>query len=288
MPISAQIAATSAKARSERAVDAVRGRAMVVPPVGWGVRRRIRTPGPGGSATADIRPPWNRSPPFGERTCVTTINLHRIRGLRQRRSPRPARPLAAEDDASLIERVAGGDEHALGALHDRHARLALGIARRLLPDDETAREVVQDAFLDLWRTAPAWDGDRSSVTTWLVRLVRLRAVDRLRREHAARRTSAAGEHDAPIEHAAELAAPDDVPRTVELADRGERVRAALEALPEPQRDVVRLAFERGLTHTEIAERLDLPLGTVKTRCMRALDKLATLLADEREDEVRAR
>lgn len=192
--------------------------------------------------------------------------------------------LGTLDDAGLVARVADGDERALGVLHDRHARLAVAVASRLLRDPETAHEVVQDAFLDLWRTAPTYDGDRSLVTTWLVRLVRLRAIDRIRRDGALRRgTGAVG---ADVAEAAALAADDDVERDVQHAARSERIRVALDSLPPEQRHVVELAFLAGLTHAELAERLGLPIGTIKTRCMRGLAKLATLLADEREEVLR--
>jgi len=184
------------------------------------------------------------------------------------------------DDAGLVARVAGGDERALAELHDRHERLAMSIAQRLLRDPGAAREVVQDAFLDLWRTAPTYDGDRAAVTTWLVRLVRLRSIDRLRRDGAERR--GAGQVAAGLDAAQHVATDDDVAREVQDADTSDRVRAALDLLPPDQRRIIELAFLAGRTHAEVAELLDLPLGTVKTRCFRGLQRLADLLADERE------
>ena len=188
------------------------------------------------------------------------------------------------DDPSLVARIADADERALGVLHARHHRLALAIAGRLLQDAGAASEVVQDAFLDLWRTAPTYDPERASVTTWLVRLVRMRAIDRIRRDGAARR--GAGMPDGTIQDALDAAAPDDVDAQVQAAARAARVRAALEALGLEQRRVVELAFLHGYTHAELADALDLPVGTVKTRCFRGLARLAELLADEREGALR--
>lgn len=185
------------------------------------------------------------------------------------------------DDAALLARIAAGDERALGELHDRHLRLALAVATRLLGDIERAREVCQDAFVDVWRTAPSYDPHRSAVTTWLVRLVRLRAIDRLRVDGAQRRGD--GRAAAPIEDAAQVASSDDVERDVHDAHVAARVREALATLPPDQRRIVELAFLEGRTHAELADELELPIGTVKTRCFRGLARLAELLADEREE-----
>lgn len=192
--------------------------------------------------------------------------------------------LARLDDATLVVHVASGDEHALGELHRRHERLALAIAHRLLRDAGTAHEVVQDAFVDLWRTAGAYEPDRASVTTWLVRLVRLRAIDRARRDGAVRRGGASV--DTTIDEALDRAAPDDVDASVQATDRAARIRVALDSLALDQRRVVELAFLHGYTHAELAELLGLPIGTVKTRCFRGLSRLAELLADEREGAIR--
>jgi RNA polymerase sigma-70 factor (ECF subfamily) len=232
----------------------------------------------------------NRAAPSCECACVTTLPTRLIRPVpRLRLAARadrlaPMPDLARMDDAALVARIARGDERALGALHDRHQRLALAIATRGLGDAGAAGEVVQVAFLDLWRTAPSYEADRASVTTWLVRLVRLRAIDRARRDGAARR--GAGSIDAQLDDALDAAAPDDVDAQVQASARAERVRAALDAIGADQRRVVELAFLHGFTHAEIAARLDLPVGTVKTRCFRGLARLAELLADEREGALR--
>lgn len=236
-------------------------------------------------------PGGNRPGNFCEPTHVTAVPL--LATVISRRRPRARRGAgrvavvdhAAQPDADLVGLVATGDDLALAELHRRHGGLATAVARRLVADAGSVQEVVQDAFVDLWRTAPTFDGDRAEVTSWLVRLVRLRAIDRLRRDGAARRGS--GEVAAELgATATEPAAPDDVHAAVEAEERVVRVRDALDALPPDQRRVIELAFLEGLTHTELAERLELPVGTVKTRCFRGLRRLAELLADEREGAMR--
>lgn len=190
-----------------------------------------------------------------------------------------AEPIEHLGDEQLVGRIATGDERALAVLHERYVRLALAIAQRIVRDPETAREVTQDAFLDLWRTAPEFDPARASATTWLARLVRLRAIDRCRRGSAVRRGE--GVTSVTLDHALDIASGDDVAGDVQDRARAERVRRALNQLPVDQRSVVELAFLGDRTHAELAALLDLPLGTVKTRCFRGLARLAELLADER-------
>ncbi len=141
-----------------------------------------------------------------------------------------------------------------------HVRLALSIAYRLLRDEGAAHEVVQDAFVDLWRTAPEIDAERSAVTTWLVRLVRLRSIDRLRHDGAERR--GAGRVDADLGAALDVAATDDVASNVLDAERSGRIRAALDELPADQRRIVELAFLAGHTHAEFAQLMELPIDTI--------------------------
>ncbi|HET8607418.1 MAG TPA: sigma-70 family RNA polymerase sigma factor [Gaiellaceae bacterium] len=173
-------------------------------------------------------------------------------------------------DRELLERTAGGDERALAELYRRHGPLCRTRAFRVLRDHALAEDAVQEAFLDLWRTAAGFDPDRAAVATWLCVLVHRRAVDIARRE--ARRR-----------HADELLpALDPASYTAEetlllLLDR-RRVRSALIELSPAHRQVVELAFYGGLTHSELARRLCVPLGTVKSRMTAALGRLAVVLA----------
>ncbi len=185
----------------------------------------------------------------------------------------------AVSDTTLVARVAAGDEAALGMLYDRHGNLAWSLARSILSDAAEAEEAVSDAFLQVWNRSATFDPGRSSVEGWLCMIVRTRALDRLRarkRRHAAVDRSAAADTQgfaAPIADAA--VTPD---AAIDTADRGRAVRAALDSLPAPQRRALEMAYFGGLSHSEIAQALNEPVGTVKTRIRSGMEKLRTLLA----------
>jgi RNA polymerase sigma-70 factor (ECF subfamily) len=183
---------------------------------------------------------------------------------------------AAESDASVVARIAGGDERALGELYDRHGTLAFSLARAILGDTAEAEEATEDAFLQVWRAAATFDATRASVAAWLTMVVRSRALDRLRarRRHERTIASAVATQGETVHGATPLSAD----RAVEADEAGARVRAVLSELPEPQRRCLELAYFEGLTHSEIAELLRLPLGTVKTRIRAGMDKLRATLA----------
>lgn len=172
------------------------------------------------------------------------------------------------DDAALIRRIGEGDTGALRVLYERYGAIVFGMALRVVGDRQTAEECTQDVFVAVWRSAGAYDAERASVSTWMISIARNRAVDAVRRL-AAR----------PAQPQAEVFVSDEAPDTADRAaalESSERVAAALADLPETQRDVVVLAYFHGLSHSEIAERLDLPLGTVKGRMRLALDRLRAL------------
>lgn len=179
-----------------------------------------------------------------------------------------------EPAAELVARVAGGDVRAFERLYDRYAGLAFGLIRRVLADREAAQDVLQEVFWQVWKDARGYDPARGSVEAWLVMRARSRAIDRLR---ARRRT---GERDVrPLDEA--LVAADPAAGDAASAAASRRVVEGLLArLPEPQRRVLELAFVGGLTQAEIAARTGEPLGTVKTRCRLALERLRGLLAGE--------
>jgi RNA polymerase sigma-70 factor (ECF subfamily) len=177
-------------------------------------------------------------------------------------------PVSVSEDAELVRRVAGGDTQALRDLYDRYGRLVHGMALRVLGDRQLAEDCTQDVFVALWRRADRYDPERARVGTWLLSIARNTAVDSVR-WHASRRAEALPE-SWPEEES---------PDSAELAAAGEhaqRVAEALAELPTAQREVVSLAFFDGLSHAEIAERLGLPLGTVKGRIRMALDRLRAL------------
>ena len=174
-------------------------------------------------------------------------------------------------DESLIALVAGGDDAALGTLYDRHGRSAYGLALRVLRDRHLAEDALQQAFLDVWRTAARF-AEGSSVRAWLMLLTHRRAVDLVRREQRARR--------AVVESSEPEAAPTSEDEALARL-LAERVRAALNRIPTGERQLLELAYYGGMTQTELAERSELPLGTVKSRMFAGLSRLRTLLASER-------
>ena len=173
----------------------------------------------------------------------------------------------AEADRQILAAVAGGSAEALERLYDRYASTAYGLARRILAQPDLAEEVVQDVFAQVWREASRYDDARASVAGWIVLLTRTRAIDRLRARRARPDLDRGLEPDA----ATPLATPDRSPEQVAISSEDARsVRAALHELPDEQRSLVDLAYYEGLTHSEIAARTGVPLGTIKTRLRTAM------------------
>lgn len=176
-------------------------------------------------------------------------------------------------DQSTLERMARGDGEALAELYDRHARLIYSLALRILRDQSDAEDVVQEVFSQAWRQAARYSAGRGNVVAWLLTLARSRAIDRLRARRVRPAPSTSEQALATIK--------DESPSVdvrLEWAGRAAQVRLALDALPLLQRVAIELAFYEGLTHAEIAERLEEPLGTVKTRIRQGLLKLRDQLA----------
>ena len=183
-------------------------------------------------------------------------------------SDRPA------DDGRLIARIAKGDPDALGELYDRYGRVVFGVLYRMLASPEAAEEVVQDAFHSVWRQAGSYRTERGSVRTWLLAISRNAAIDWRRTK--GRRV----ERETAIDQAAGLTDDARVDDQVITSLRAERVRAAVNGLPDEQREVLDLAFWSGLSQTEIAEKTGTPLGTVKSRVRLGMTKLRDRLGDE--------
>lgn len=192
-------------------------------------------------------------------------------------SPQPS-SLAAANDASLIRRVADRQPEALGELYTRYASILLGLARRILGNTADAEEVLQEVFVHVWNQGGRYDAGRSSVSTWLVLITRSRAIDRLRSRKVVERTHDAAHHEEPLEHTSPEGADN-----VFMQERRERVRREMEKLPAEQREVLELAFYKGLTQTQIASAAEIPLGTVKTRTLLAMKKLRNALREEIRD-----
>jgi RNA polymerase sigma-70 factor, ECF subfamily len=179
----------------------------------------------------------------------------------------------APADVQLVARCASGDEGALAELYDRFGRASYALALRIVRDASQAEDVVQEAFLDLWRNAARFDPSRSRPASYLLTFVHRRAVDLVRREQA--RPQRGGG----VEDIAERAGGEDVAGSLVVREQGATVRAALADLPDPQRQVLELAYFSGLSQSEIAERLGEPLGTVKSRTHVALSRLRELLGE---------
>jgi len=173
-------------------------------------------------------------------------------------------------DEALVEAVARTDDDALGELYDRFGKVAYGLAFRILQDAALAEDAVQEAFLQIWRSAGSFEPERAKASTWLLTFVHRRAVDLVRREER-RRTLPAEPAPEPANAAPEEPA---VARS-----RGEIVRTALKASPAEQREAIELAYYGGLTQSELAEKLGQPLGTIKSRMFAGLQRLRVLLTE---------
>jgi RNA polymerase sigma-70 factor (ECF subfamily) len=172
------------------------------------------------------------------------------------------------EDRDLMVRVVGGDVSAFEAIYDRHSDHVFALAMRVTGRRRAAEEAVQDVFLGLWRRAASYDPDRGALSTWLLAMVRNRSIDWLRRE--ARYDRCLEIDDAVAER---LEAADRTDVEVIAREESRTARQLLVTLPSDQRQVIELAYFNGLTHTEIAARLEIPLGTVKGRQRLALTKM---------------
>lgn len=167
-----------------------------------------------------------------------------------------------------LTQVRQGRSEALAALYDEASPLVFSIALRIVENRADAEEVTLDVFTQVWKNPGQWRAERGTVTSWLMLLARSRALDKLRWRKARTRLEDPG-------LAREFASP---PETLGAAERKERVQRAIQALTEAQQVVVDLAFFGGLTHQEIAEMLNEPLGTVKSRIRTAMLKMKEVLS----------
>lgn len=186
------------------------------------------------------------------------------------------RALALEQlaDEELMRLVQRGEADAFEVVYDRHGGAAFSLAYRIVGSRPAAEDVVQEALLSIWRSRVRYQSDRGSVRTWVLGIVHNRAIDGLRRNvvHDRRRASAEGIEER--HEARELTDVEAVRR-----DEAREVRAALEGLPDEQCRVIELAYYGGFTHTQIADMLETPVGTVKGRMRLGLDKMRRELAE---------
>jgi RNA polymerase sigma-70 factor (ECF subfamily) len=175
-------------------------------------------------------------------------------------------------ERDVRDRVSAGDDTALREVYDQYASFVYGIAVRVIRDPRAAEDVSQDVFVGFWERPAAFDPKRGSLRTWLGTITHRRAVDHVRREEARRRRS---ERDAALA----VTAP-DVEEMATALLTAERVRAALDVLPEEQRRAVHLAYFGGKTYRQVAETLGIPEGTAKSRLRLALRRIADTLEAE--------
>jgi RNA polymerase sigma factor (sigma-70 family) len=179
------------------------------------------------------------------------------------------RDLAHLSDEALVALAARAEESALAELYDRHGRVAYGLALRILRDPALAEDAVQEAFLGVWRSAATFVPERAKASSWILTLVHRRAVDLVRREERRR-----------VEPLEDEARPDIEGSAADVAwlrlER-ERVQEALRRLPDHEREALELAYYGGFTQSQLAERLGLPVGTIKSRMFSGLARLRELL-----------
>ena len=178
-------------------------------------------------------------------------------------------------DEALVALVARGDEDALAELYDRVGRIAYGLALRVLRDERHAEDAVQEAFLQVWRSAATFRAERAKASTWILTLVHRRAVDLVRREE--RRQAD------PLTDDSAAIAPEETDEAAWLRFERERVQAALKQLPDMQREALELAYYGGFSQSELADRLGVPLGTIKSRMFAGLARLRELLDDSTQE-----
>ena len=176
---------------------------------------------------------------------------------------------AGLDDRALVARVVEGDGGALEALYERYGRACYSLARRILVDEQLAQDAVQEVFLTVWRDASRFDAARGGFSSWLLSMTHHKAVDAVRREENLRKRRTT---DDTLEVRADEAPPVD--DAVWSLLRRQRVREVLQTLPEPQREALTLAYFGGYTQREIAGLTSTPLGTVKTRMLAGMRRMA--------------
>ncbi len=179
-----------------------------------------------------------------------------------------APPPASRDELpGLLQRCSRGDEDAFARLYDATSARAYGLALRVVRNPAQAEEVVQEAYLDAWRSSSRFDPARGSAMGWLLTIVHRKSVDRVRSAEASSHRDATYERETrPMDH-------DQTAESAQTSLEGQRVRGAVATLTPVQREAVELAFFGGYTHTEVANLLDVPVGTAKTRIRDGLIRL---------------
>ena len=172
---------------------------------------------------------------------------------------------------ALLQQVAQGDQPAFSDLYDRIAPRVLGLVRRVLIDHAQSEEVTQEVFLEIWQSASRFEPNKGKAMTWILTMARRRAIDRIRSSQAGRdRDTRVGLRDYEPEY-------DEVAESVEIRVEAEKVDSAMRELSDVQRQVISLAYYGGNSHSEIAQTLGVPIGTVKTRMRDGMIRLRNLM-----------
>jgi RNA polymerase sigma-70 factor (ECF subfamily) len=174
---------------------------------------------------------------------------------------------AMMSDLALATAIQSGDQGAMAALYDRYSSVVYAVALRVLQDTGAAEDVLQDIFMQLWRSPGGFDANRGSMAAWLAVIARNRAIDALRRRHP----------ESDIDNVV-VSVNTSLAEETERSRTMDRVRGALRSMPPPQRSALEMAYFEGLTHCEIAEKTGEPLGTIKTRIRAGLLSLRKALA----------
>jgi RNA polymerase sigma-70 factor (ECF subfamily) len=176
-------------------------------------------------------------------------------------------------DVRLIDRIVKRDQRALAELYDRHCRLLFTLIVRILKDRGEAEDVLQEVFVRVWDSAERYDQALGAPAAWLARISRNRAIDRLRARAVRADVSVSAEHEPTVD----IAAAGDPEELAVTSEQRCAIAAALATLPDNQRALIESAFFEGYTQSELAERFDLPLGTVKTRIRSGMQTLKRAL-----------
>lgn len=174
---------------------------------------------------------------------------------------------AMTSDLALVTAIRSGDQGAMAALYDRYSSIVYSVALRVLQDTGAAEDVLQEIFMQLWRSPGAFDANRGNMAAWLAVISRHRAIDALRRRRPENNIE-----DLVVSVEPDLASDADRTRTMD------KVRGALQTMPQTQRSALEMAYFEGLTHVEIADKTGEPLGTIKTRIRAGLLSLRKVLA----------
>lgn len=228
--------------------------------------------------TPEAIPTKRKTPPFSQNVCNSwEASLQAT--LREAKTQAASTKVLVKPepaDEQLLAAMCTGEESAIETLYERYQRYAYALAYRILRDPLAAEDIVQDAFLSVWRKASSYQVKNGSVQNWIQAIVRNRAIDKIR-------ASAHRDYQwTPLQVENEQDPPSDEPDVWEQAWQSEQsriIREVLEQIPGEQRMVIELAYFRGLTHAEISEQYHIPLGTVKGRMRLGLQKMKTLLAE---------